>query len=120
MWHLELTHLSRFGDAVHRPVSSAVYCLLRTRAHGVLDLFSKASPGPYYNTNDNLVVTAWALRRPLRAMRPSLGASGAVLACFAADASYMPDNRVAFIFAPTVSFPISAGLKACLRAETCG
>ena len=45
-------------------------------------------------------------------MRPSLGASGAVLACFAADASYMPDNRVAFIFAPTVSFPISAGLKA--------
>lgn len=50
-------------------------------------------------------------RSVLRPILPSLGASGAVLACFAAAASFHPDNQVAFIFAPTASFPIIAGLQ---------
>ena len=49
--------------------------------------------------------------RSLRPIRASLGASGAVLACFAAAASFAPDKQVAFIFAPTVSFPIITGLQ---------
>lgn len=54
-------------------------------------------------------------RRVLRPILPSLGASGAVLACFAAAACFAPDKQVAFIFAPTASFPIINGLQVHFR-----
>ena len=47
----------------------------------------------------------------LRVIRPSLGASGAVLACFAATAVYHPDASVALIFLPMIPFTIETGLK---------
>jgi len=57
---------------------------------------------------------ATVLRSSLRPIAPSLGASGAVLACFAATAVYHPDASVALIFLPMVPFTIGTGLKVSL------
>ncbi len=55
-----------------------------------------------------------SLRSSLRPIAPSLGASGAVLACFAATAVYHPHASVALIFLPMVPFTIGTGLKVSL------
>ena len=58
------------------------------------------------------------VRSSLRPIAPSLGASGAVLACFAATAVYHPDASVALIFLPMVPFTIGTGLKVSWRSYT--
>ena len=50
-------------------------------------------------------------RSSLRTIKPSLGASGAVLSLFAATAVYHPDASVALIFLPMFPFTIGSGLK---------
>ncbi len=44
-------------------------------------------------------------------IKPSLGASGAVLSLFAATAVYHPEASVALIFLPMVPFTIESALK---------
>ncbi len=58
-----------------------------------------------------LKTVARPARSSLRAIKPSLGASGAVLSLFAATAVYHPEASVALIFLPMVPFTIGTGLK---------
>lgn len=65
-------------------------------------------------------IPAPTLLARVQAIRPSLGASGAVIALFALVAARQPDRQVALIFAPDYPFSIGTGFKGMVGFDLAG
>lgn len=87
--------------------SAAVIASLASHLWTVLPLVGKNIPG------DRMLAKA-------QTIRPSLGASGAVVAIFAIIAARQPDRQVSFIFAPFYSFGIGTGFLGMVALDVTG